>query len=130
MKKNFIGEYRFTSASKNISSCHLLVLQEYNLVVATELSINQGASITNIVVPLADQVIKQFELTVDELKWYERYSSCSYNPQQPYKENAQLVSFSFESGQLSRPTWKHMNYQELKHLKLFLFGEIGEELPQ
>lgn len=97
-------------------------IEQYgNLIIATELATNEGASVTNSAEYIATQYAGRHNIPIDAIVFVERYDSRSYDDKRTLKEpEHSLVSFSMgeRNGKphLTTPEWKHLTEDELQDL--------------
>ena len=111
-------EYTFFDHQGKPATCDLRVDRPNHLVLVSEIQNNPGMSVTNAVVSLANQVIRDFELDPNKLVWLERYDARIYREEAD--QNYTLVRFTYEDGWLTDPRWEYLRTQEAKtYLGLF-----------
>lgn len=97
--------------------CHLRIFQKgkKTTVIATELAINPGKSVTNAAEAIATQVVEQFQLDPTKTRFIERYTNESYEgskTQDTYDE----VTFTWRKKKASNPKWRHLQQHEIAEL--------------
>ena len=86
------------------------------VVVAIELSHNEGTSITNMAEQLATQVCRDFSLDPQRLLWIENYTDLIDGPAERTPDSFDLVSFEWSGEAFSNPKWRPLNYAEVRFL--------------
>lgn len=88
-----------------------------NIVIATEISQNEGTSITNVAEDLAKQVCDKFAIQYDLLTWIEHYPR-----RLGMSETFDLVKFNVSAMGFDSPEWKRISREGVEKL-------IGHKLP-
>ena len=83
------------------------------VVVAIELSDNEGTSITNMAEELATWVCRDFSLDPERLLWIEHYTELVDGPLERTPDSFDLVRFSWDGEKFTEPHWRHMPYAEV-----------------
>jgi hypothetical protein len=99
------------------SLCHLRVLQweKETIVIATELAVNPGKSVTNAAEEIATQVIHQFQLDPLRTRFIERYTKDSYEVSD-FEGTFDEVTFTWRENRASNPRWRPLKNQEIIEL--------------
>jgi len=108
-----IYEYPGTWTS---SRCDIVVND--NIVIATELADNPGASITNSAAELATAIVKDFDILPVDLVLIEHYGHESYHGGHGNMDTYDMVEFTWNGLQFMFPRWRPLCSEELrKYLK-------------
>lgn len=117
MKTLYNGEFKFRSyPGRTVSECHLLVVQNEakTVVVMTELAHNPGMSVTNASERLATQVVKQFNLNVEQTTFVEHYGVISGHSQRDPEEFS-VVTYTWDS-EAHHAQWEHRSTEKVLQL--------------
>ena len=99
--------------------CQVRILQGESgtTVIATEIDINPGASVTNAVEAIATQAVKDFSLDPHRTRFIEHYAQESYeerNRNEP--ETYDEVSFTWQDSTATNPQWRRLQSEEIADL--------------
>ena len=101
-EKNNPMIYNYIGFDGNYGICDLEIIK--NLVIVTEISENEGTSITNMAEHLATQICQEFDIDPKNLIWIEHYPQRG--EWKEYPESYDLVQFNLNAnGVLSDPRW-------------------------
>lgn len=98
-----------------------------DFVILTELSTNQGTSVTNMVEHLATQVLGELGLDPANTLIFEHYPERG-NKWDPFPESWDLVIPDWENGEARVPQGRHMWQHITREEALALIGDEEEEL--
>ena len=86
--------------------------KDFDVVVATEVSDNEGTSMTNMAEELATMVCKAFDVKPDRLVWIEHYPERPISKRESFKESFDLVNFTRNDDQFLSPRWSPLDKAE------------------
>src|SRR6266702_445858 len=103
--------------ASELGLCHLRVLQreQETIVIATELAVNPGKSVTNAAEAIASQVIQQFQLDPTSTRFLEVYTIGSYEGSDT-KGIFDEVTFTWRERQAFHPRWRKLQHHEMAEL--------------
>ena len=109
--------FYYTDVNGNEAFCE--IARKGNLVIATELAANTGASVTNSCEIIATEICKQKEIAFEDLIFVEHYDKNSYRNKQG-EESFSRVCFSQGAisgeSRLTAPTWQPLTVGEYMEL--------------
>lgn len=96
--------------------CHLRILQKgkRTTVIAIEIPVNPGKSVTNAAEDIATQVVQQFHLDPMKTRFIECYSKDSYEGARA--ETYDEVTFTWQERKASNPQWRRLEPHEIAEL--------------
>ncbi|NLH95904.1 MAG: hypothetical protein GX477_00970 [Clostridiaceae bacterium] len=96
--------FHYTDFNGNLAICDIEIYG--NVVIATELDNNTGASITNVAELVAMQVCRAFNINPRHLVWIEHYPPSSISP-----EHFDRVEFDFDERRVcfTNPRWTRIH---------------------
>lgn len=86
--------------------------KDFDVIVATEISSNEGTSITNMAEQLATLVCKAFDIVPARLVWIEHYPERPIGTRESFKESFDLVNFTRNGDQFLSPRWSPLDKAE------------------
>ncbi len=97
--------------------CSLRILQKgkRTMVIATEIPVNPGKSVTNAAEDIATQVVQQFHLDPMKTKFIECYNKESFEGTR-FAEMYDEVTFTWQEKQASNPQWRRLEPHEIAEL--------------
>ncbi len=96
--------------------CHVQVLRRDSdiTVIATELPISPGKTVTNAAAEIATQVVAAFQLEPEHTSFIEHYTPESYNGSD---EAYDQVTFDWQGRQARNPQWRRLQLHEIVELQ-------------
>ncbi len=95
--------------------CHLRILQQEQktIVIATEIPVNPGKSVTNAAEAIATQAVQEFQLDPTTTRFIEHYTKESYEGSD---EGHYEVTFTWHEKEATNPQWRRLEPHEIAEL--------------